>query len=250
MIDLHSHILPGIDDGAIDMQMALDMAAIAADDGIEVMACTPHSLPGVYDPKAGDIVQRVAELNERLIDEGIDLAVVTGCEAHVRPDMAARLRSGEVLSIHGGRHVLCEAPPNTLPPHLDRMFHDITAAGYVPILAHVERYRWAERALPWVQNMAAAGVLMQVTAGSFFGEYGHSARELAMRLLDAGLVHIVASDAHDTVRRPPGGLRKAWNLIRTERGEREARMIFRDRPEIILLGETVTAPQRARADVL
>ncbi|WP_421693811.1 tyrosine-protein phosphatase [Aestuariivirga sp.] len=249
MIDLHSHILPAIDDGAIDMEMALDMARLAVDDGVEVMACTPHLLPGVYEPKPQDVIARVAELNERLMDEGIDLVVVSGCEAHVRPDMAARVKSGDVLSIHGGKYVLVEAPPTTLPPHLDRMFLDIIAAGYTPILAHVERYRWAERAMPWVQNMVLSGVLMQVTAGSFFGDYGHSARELAMRLLDTGAVHLVASDAHDNVRRPPG-LRKAWNLVHTELGESEARIIFRDRPEIILLGETVAAPQKARAEVL
>lgn len=247
MIDLHSHILHAIDDGAANMQVALDMARFAAEDGVEVMACTPHFLPGVYDPDVVDVVTRVNELNDRLLDEGIDLVVVSGCEAHVRPDMVTRLKSGEILTLHSSRYVLVEAPPAVLPPHLDQLFMNIIGAGFKPILAHVERYRWAERALTWVQRMSSAGVLMQVTAGSFFGDYGRSAKELSLRFLDAGLVDVVASDAHDLTRRPPG-LSKAWNLVRSERGEAEARLIFKERPEFILLGKTA-APRKVGAGI-
>lgn len=247
MIDLHSHILHGIDDGATAIEMALDMARWAVEDGVEVMACTPHFLPGVYDPDPALVVARVAELNERLMAEEIDLALVTGCEAHVRPDMLKRLRAGQILTLHFGRHVLVEMPPTTLPPHMDRLFLDMIGAGYRPIMAHVERYRWTERSMPFIQNMATAGVLMQVTAGSFFGDYGRSASDLATRLLDMGLVHLVASDAHDVTRRPPG-LSRAWAFVKAERGAEEARMIFRRRPEIILLGEEASAPSQQRAE--
>ena len=144
--------------------------------------------------------------------------------------------SGEVLTIHKSRYVLCEAPPSVLPPHMDRLFMDMLAAGYTPILAQVERYRWAERALPWVERMAASGVLMQVTAGSFFGGYGRTAQDLSQRLLDVGMVGIVASDAHDPKQRPPG-MRKAWEFVRSARGEDEAREMFIRRPERILLGD-------------
>jgi protein-tyrosine phosphatase len=245
MIDLHSHILHGIDDGASDMKVALEMARIAADDGVEVMACTPHFLPGVYDPSVTDVVSRVAELNDRLMDAGIDLVVVSGCEAHVRPDMVKRLTEGQILTIHAGRHVLCEAPPAVLPPHMDRLFMNMIGAGYTPILAHVERYLWTERALPWIERMSRSGVMMQVTAGSFFGDYGRKAQDWSMRLLLDGLVSIVASDAHDPVRRPPG-LSRSWKLVKSEKGEQEARRIFKETPERILLGETA-APAFMRA---
>jgi protein-tyrosine phosphatase len=220
--------------------VALEMARRAADDGVEVMACTPHFLPGIYDPSVADVRARVADLNDRLMAEGIDLVVVSGCEAHVRPDMVERLRSGMILTLHTGRHVLCEAPPNVLPPHLDRLFMNMSAAGYTPILAHVERYRWIDRALPWVERMSQSGVLMQVTAGSFFGDYGRNAQDWSMRLLLDGLVDLVASDAHDPELRPPG-LSKAWKLVKSERGEAEARRLFRETPEQILLGERAVA---------
>lgn len=235
MIDLHSHILHGIDDGATNLQMSLDMARLAVEDGVEVMACTPHFFPGVYDPEPANVVRLVAELNDRLYAEGINLAVVAGCEAHVRPDMVKRLQGGHILPLHTSRHVLCEAPPTTLPPHMDRLFLNMISAGYTPILAHVERYRWAERALDWVKRVAGGGVMVQVTAGSFFGEYGRTAQDLALRLLGDGLVDIVASDAHNTSKRLPG-LRKAYDFVAAERGREVAETMFRDRPAEILLG--------------
>lgn len=246
MIDLHSHILHAIDDGATSIEVALDMARQAAEDGVEVMACTPHFLPGVYDPDPAHILRQVDELNDRLIQARIDLAVVSGCEAHLRPDMVRRLKAGQILTLHGGRHVLVEMPPTTLPPNMDRFFRDLIAAGYKPIMAHVERYRWTERSMPFIENMVLAGVLMQVTAGSFFGDYGRSATELSTRLLDMGLVHIVASDAHDVIRRPPG-LSKAQTFVQRARGVEEADMIFRRRPELILLGEQSAAHNRQGA---
>lgn len=247
MIDLHSHILHGIDDGAIDIETALDMARWAAEDGVEVMACTPHFLPGVYEPEPAEVIERVAELNGRLMEDGIDLVVVTGCEAHVRPDLVAQLDSRQILPIHTGRYVLCEAPPAVLPPYMEQLFAGMLAAGYKPILAHVERYRWFELGMPWIRRASGSGVLMQVTAGSFFGDYGRLAQDWSMRFLAEGLVNLVASDAHDLTRRPPG-LSKAWNLVRSERGEEEARLIFKDLPEKILRGADGT-PARVRADL-
>jgi protein-tyrosine phosphatase len=248
MIDLHSHILHEIDDGATSIEVSLEMARRAVDDGVEVMACTPHFLPGVYDPDPADVVRRVDELNDRLIGAGIDLAVVAGCEAHVRPDLVRRLRAGQILTLHAGRYVLIEMPPTTLPPHMDRLFLDIIGAGYRPIMAHVERYRWTERSMPFIQNMALAGVLMQVTAGSFFGDYGRSASDLSSRLLDLGLVHVVASDTHDVTRRPPG-LSRARNFIERARGKEEAQVIFVRRPEAILLDVLSAAKARRVAEV-
>lgn len=243
MIDLHSHILHGIDDGATDIEMALEMARIAFDDGVEVMACTPHFLPGLYDPAVGDVLARVDQLNDRLADEGIELVVVAGSEAHIRPDMVNRLKNREILAIHTGSYVLCEAPPAVLPPHMDFLFTELIASGYRPILAHVERYRWIERAMPMLQRMSKAGVLMQVNAGSFFGEHGKMAREWSMRLLLDGFVDLVASDAHDPTRRPPG-LSKAWKLVKSELGEARARRMFKELPESILLAGSVLPAQK------
>ena len=211
------------------------MARRAVEDGVEVMACTPHFLPGLYDPSPLAVLSGVAELNDLVLDAGLDLALVAGCEAHVRPDMVGRLKAGDILPIHTSRYVLCEAPSKSLPPHLDSLFLDMLAAGYTPILAHVERYRWIENAIPWVRSLAFRGVLMQVTAGSLLGEYGQRTEYWARHLLDEGLVDLVASDAHNITRRPPG-LRDAYELVARQRGLSAAVGIFKETPASILLG--------------
>lgn len=234
MIDLHSHILFGIDDGASDLGVSLEMARQAVDDGVEVMACTPHFLPGLFDPSPADVTRRVEVLNDALADSAIDLAVVSGCEAHVRPDMVGRLRSGKLLAIHRGRYVLCEMPEAVRPPNLDHLFFNMLTAGYIPLIAHVERYAWATRDVPWISRMAESGILMQVTAGSLLGNYGRGPQSLAITLLQKNLVHIVASDAHDTRRRPPG-LAKARDFVAREVGREVARRLFATTPESILM---------------
>ena len=122
-----------------------------------------------------------------------------------------------------------------MPPHLDQLFLGMIAQGYRPILAHVERYRWMENALPWVMKLSARGVLMQVTAGSLLGEYGARAEYWSRNLLDNGLVDIVASDAHNVTRRPPG-LRSAFEFVTRARGAADAVRIFQETPASILLG--------------
>lgn len=234
MIDLHSHILFGIDDGASDLGVSLEMARRAVDDGVEVMACTPHFFPGLFDPSPADVTHRVAVLNDALADSGIDLAVVSGCEAHVRPDMVGRLRSGKLLAIHHGRYVLCELPEAVRPPNLDHLFFNMLTAGYIPLLAHVERYAWARRDVAWISRMAESGILVQITAGSLLGEYGRGAQSLAITLLQKNLVHIVASDAHDTRRRPPG-LSRARDFVTREMGRGMASRLFSTTPESILM---------------
>ena len=145
MIDLHSHILPGVDDGARDLADALEIGRMAVDNGIQVMACTPHFMPGVYDNESNDIRRRVENLNGEFIAAGIDLALVEGSDAHVRPDFVQCLRDKSLLTLDGSRYVLFEPPHNIMPPRLAELLHNIQMAGYVPILTHPERLRWIEQ---------------------------------------------------------------------------------------------------------
>ncbi len=233
MIDLHSHILPGVDDGAPDLETALEMARMAVDDGVVVMACTPHFMPGLYDNESADITLRVAELNDRLDREGIDLALVTGSDAHIRPDFLTCLREGRILTIHGSRYVLFEPPHNILPTRLDGLFFSIVAGGYIPILTHPERLEWLEPNYGMISRYVKTGVWMQITAGSLTGDFGRRPQYWAQKLLADGFVHILASDAHGTSRRPPG-LSKAFRLAADEVGLDEATQLVVLRPEKIL----------------
>ncbi len=242
LIDLHSHILPEVDDGAKSYDEALNMARMAVADGIQVMACTPHFMPGMYDNQAQDIRERIAHLNDVLLHENIDLALVVGSDAHIRPDFVSCLRGKQTLTLHDSRYVLFEPPHNLLPPRMEDILFDISVAGYVPILTHPERLKWIEGNYPIVQKLAQDGVWMQITAGSLTGRFGKRPQYWAQRMLAEGLVSILATDAHNTKSRPPI-LSEAYELAKTELGMDEATHLVVTRPECILANEgPETAP--------
>ncbi len=233
MIDLHSHILPGVDDGAVSLAQALDMAQMAVADGIQVMACTPHFMPGVYNNEVRDIAYRVEQFARELSANGVDLQVVLGADAHIRPDFVDVLRAGQLPTLNGTRYVLFEPPHDIMPQRLDDLLHNILMAGYVPILTHPERLRWIERNYAMIQQLAAGGVWMQVTAGSLMGKFGRRPLYWAQRMLAEGLISILATDAHNTTSRPPL-LAEAAAIAEAELGVGEAENLVVVRPRCVL----------------
>ena len=233
MIDLHSHILPGVDDGALDINVALDMARMAVADGIRVMACTPHFMPGMYDNSAQDIRNRVSQFQSILNNEGIALNLVVGCDAHIRPDFLNRLRNNEILRLNDSRYVLFEPPHNIAPQRLDDLMFNIMVAGYMPILTHPERLKWIEQNFDLIERMFQQGVWMQITAGSLTGRFGARPQYWAQKMLSQGMVHILATDAHNLKSRPPI-LSAAYELAVKEVGLDEARNLVLERPVSIL----------------
>ncbi len=233
MIDLHSHILPGIDDGSPDIATSLEMARIAVADGITVMACTPHIFPGVYDNSGRGIAAARDALAAALEAEGIPLQLMIGADVHIAPDLVAGLKGGRVPSLNGSRYFLFEPPHDVLPPRFEAFIFNLLAAGFVPILTHPERLAWVEQQLPLVARLSSGGVIMQITAGSLTGRFGKRVRNLSLRLLDDGLVDIFATDAHNTDRRPPI-LSEAREMVAERLDEQEAERLFEINPRRIL----------------
>jgi protein-tyrosine phosphatase len=122
MIDLHCHILPGIDDGAADLDVALDMARASVAEGVSVLACTPHILPGLYHNNGPQIVSAIQQLQAALGEQDIPLRLVVGADVHMVPDLIAGVRSGRIPSLAGSRYVLVEPPHHTAPPQLESFF--------------------------------------------------------------------------------------------------------------------------------
>jgi protein-tyrosine phosphatase len=233
LIDLHSHILPAVDDGAPDLEAALAMARMAAEDGIVAMACTPHFLPGLYDNNASDIRSRIARLSDEIMQAGIKLELVVGADAHVRPDFLSCLREGRLLTLNDSRYVLVEPPHDIMPKRLDELFHNLQMAGYVPILTHPERLRWIEQNYSVIADLARSGVWMQITAGALTGRFGRRPHYWSRRMLAEGLVSFIASDAHNIRSRPPI-LSEAFSVAETEVGYGEAVNLVVTRPASIL----------------
>src|SRR5262245_56274531 len=171
MIDLHSHILPGIDDGAGDWAVSIEMAKLYVADGVTVVACTPHILPGLYHNSGPQIREATLALQQALDREDIPLHLVTGADVHMVPDFVAGLRAGRLLSLADTRYVLVEPPHHVAPVRLEQFFFDLVAAGYVPILTHPERLSWIEAQYSAIQRLAQGGVWMQINDHSLIGAF-------------------------------------------------------------------------------
>jgi protein-tyrosine phosphatase len=198
MIDLHSHILYGLDDGPTAFEEALAMGRMAAVGGTRVLAATPHSPASIaslrYDP--AEIRDQVAALNAALAGEGTPLEIVAGTEICYDGDLAEQLRRGRLLPYGASRAILLELPHDTLPPVLDRALFALQVAGYRVLLAHPERIAAVQRDPNTLLPLIERGVLMQVTAEALTGGQGERLRAAAETLLSHDMVHLLASDAH------------------------------------------------------
>jgi protein-tyrosine phosphatase len=202
VIDLHCHLLPGIDDGPRTMDTALEMARRHVAAGVGIVAATPHvSWDMPTDAAAIDVA--LAELRAAIAREGIPLEVVRGAEVDVH--RAEELSDDELreLTLGGSDWLLLEAPLRQGVP-LEPIVRSLLARGHRVVLAHPERSPLLQDDIAGLRELVRAGVVTQITAGSFTGQFGRTVQRYTERLLEAGLVHSVASDAHDAVRRPPG----------------------------------------------
>ena len=247
MIDLHCHLLPGIDDGASDLAMSLSMARALVADGVSVAACTPHILPGLYHNTGPQIRAATLKLQNILNDQGIPLQLTTGADNHIVPDFLPQLRSGHLLPLADSRYVLVEPPHHVAPPRLEEFLFSLLLGGYVPILTHPERLSWIGSHYETLKRLIKAGAWVQVTAGSLSGLFGRNARYWCERMLDEGCVHLIATDAHDVSRRPPN-LSEGRELAAKRVGTLEAQHFVVTRPRGVLLNDVPSQlPQPALA---
>jgi len=233
MIDLHSHILPGIDDGARTLDVSLEMAKIAVDDGIRIMACTPHIYPGMYMNDGPGIELARAALQAELDQRGLALQLVTGADVHLVPGLLEELRSGAVPTLNGSRYLLLEPSHTTPPPRFEDAVFALVAAGYTPVITHPERLTWVESHYPVFLRLIEQGAWMQITAGALTGVFGQRAKYWGERFLGEGHAHMLASDAHSAGRRKPE-LSPALEIARRMLGDEEAQRLVVERPRAVL----------------
>lgn len=229
-------MLPGIDDGAPDLDIALAMARIAHQDGIRTVACTPHIYPGMYENSTSSIRTATEAFRQDLANADIPLQLTFAADAHAVPELHSRLREGTVPTLNGGRYFLLEPPHHVAPPNFEEFVFNLLAAGYMPMITHPERLHWIEENYEIFKRLAQKGVWMQITAGSLTGRFGESARYWGERMLDEGLVHILATDSHHSLRRPPllaEGMEAAVRWV----GREEAQRLVTERPAAALANQ-------------
>jgi protein-tyrosine phosphatase len=202
MIDLHSHILPALDDGAADMEVALEMARAAVADGVSTMVATPH-VDDRYGLDPPSIGEQVGALNLALARAGIALGVLPGAEvAHMRA--AALSEASLQTGCLGDSKALLVESPYTSVSFFDDVLFDLQVRGFRPVLAHPERSVMFQSDPDRLAALVERGVYCTINTGSLSGGFGRKVRQTAVALLARGLVHSIASDCHDTERRPPG----------------------------------------------
>jgi protein-tyrosine phosphatase len=229
MIDIHHHLLWGLDDGASSVEISLEMAKIAAADGITHVVCSPHA-NGQYTYEPGVIVEKISELQRLLDGEKIELKLGQGCDFHMSYEniQEAKLDPSR-FSINGQGYLLVEIPDYGLPRGLTDIFYQLQLGGLTPILTHPERNPTLQgdplRIVDWLRG----GVLIQVTAGSVLGRMGKHAEKMAHELLANRWVHFLATDAHNTTSRPPK-MREAFEVVAKKYGPDYARLLCVSNP--------------------
>ncbi len=203
MIDLHCHILPGVDDGAASDEESLAMARLAVESGVTAIAATPHcNLPGGPKNYADAALRdRFLHLHRLLVREGIPLRLYTGAEVYATPEVPALLRDRRLLTLGGSRYLLIEFGFDEPRSFVERTLGAVADAGLTPVAAHPERYYFLQDDPTPLRDWAARGWAIQLNKGSLFGLFGRGAGRAAQWCMREGCVHLIGSDAHSPYRR-------------------------------------------------
>jgi protein-tyrosine phosphatase len=235
MIDLHLHLLPGIDDGASSKSITEEMLDIAAQLGFTRLVATPH-LDGPLEPSYQNKAETLAS-DVAAIGRSFGIAVDRGYEIQLDPGLAKRIQAGAPVTLAGSQTVLVELPFAGWPHHAGQSLFELQAAGVRPLLAHPERYAAAQSDIERVVELAQRGVLLQVTFSSLTGLFGRGAQRVAEELLERNLVTVLATDAHGAGQRLLGvskGIERARELVGEERLDQLVRVnpaaLLADRP--------------------
>lgn len=245
MVDIHSHILPQIDDGSRSFDESMEMCRASADDGVSVMVATPHTHDGLHETHNPDFLrQRVDELNKQLNGNP---RIVLGCELRFTHELVKQLcETHSAPTIADGPYALVEFPHTVVPPGSEHLLFELMGNQITPIVAHPERNIMLMSEPERFYELVSIGVLGQMDTGSIMGKFGKKVQQTARVMLESGLIHFLASDCHNMRNRLPGlsaGVASAAEIV----GEEYARAIAEDNPAAVVEGRPIpTRPTAAR----
>ena len=235
MVDIHSHIVFGVDDGAKTIEDSLAMLELAANSGTTDIVATPHSdLRYQFDPEL--VAERIAEMQAGIGDR---IRIHRGCDFHLFYDNIENCKEDRSrFTINGHRYLMVEFADSQIPKTIVNIFQDMILNEITPVITHPERNALLMRRVSDLVQWVRSGCLIQVTAQSFTGRFGKSAGENCKRLMRQRLVHFVASDAHDTEWRPPD-MREPYKYVAAEYGDHVAERLFTTHPRMTLTGQYI-----------
>lgn len=234
MIDIHSHILYGVDDGSKNIEMSLKMARIAYESGVDTIIATPHCMPGMYNNTAGEKLEnRFQALKEALQDYGIPVHLRKGMEILVTERSVKLLEEKKLWSLNGSHYLLVEFSFDEDPRYCNEELSEIQKKGYIPVIAHPSRYYFVQSDPQIVYEWYKKGYGIQVNKGSLLGSFGRKEYDCANRLLRHGVVSCVASDAHRQDSRTPD-MAEVRDFLYNRYGGEYAYMLLEENPKRIL----------------
>lgn len=243
MIDIHCHILPGLDDGPKDLFSCLEMANAAVDSGITDIFATPHHLNGQYENEKGRILECVDRINSYLLQENIPLTIHPGQELRIHWDLIKTIDRDEVLTFDNlGKFLLLELPSGEIPSYTLDVVYELLLKGITPIIAHPERNKGFIKEPEILFELVQLGALAQITAGSIIGHFGKKVKSFSKKIIEHQLVHFIASDSHHYMGLRGIYLHKAYNVINDLYGI-EQTFYFRENVELLLKGQSVQKEQ-------
>jgi protein-tyrosine phosphatase len=237
MIDIHCHILPGIDDGARNLPDSLKMAKDAVQQGIHTIIATPHFIKNRYENPKQTIYAKVEELNEALKAENIDLKILPGQEPRIEGDLLTGMDKGEIISLFGTNYLFVEFPSAHVPRYTEKLFYDLQLNGLIPVIVHPERNAEIMERPELLYQFIKKGALSQVTAASLCGDFGKKIKGFSQQLIDFNLTHFIASDAHNTTKRG-FKLQEAYQSVASKFGS-DYEFMFKENAELLVSGKNV-----------
>lgn len=237
MIDIHCHILPGLDDGAKTLEDTIEMARAAMNEGIHTIIATPHHKNSKYDnPKAG-ILSKVKEINNALYSAKIDVEVLPGQEVRIYGEVIEDLESDMILPLNNTQYLFIELPSGHVPGYTERLLFDLQLKGIIPVIVHPERNQEIIEKPDVLYNLVRKGALTQITASSVSGYFGKKIRNFSFQLIEANLTHFIASDAHNVGSRG-FKISEAMNLIESKYGS-DLVYFFQENAELLIQGDNI-----------
>ena len=198
MIDIHNHIVYGVDDGSRNLDESIKMVELYKKAGFDQIIATSHYDKSRYTVDANEIKEKVSIINDEIEKRTLDFKVYPGHEIQVELDMIKKIKSGDLLTLNNSRYVLCELSFVNKPTFLKDLFYNLELEGYVPIIAHVERYPYVENNIEWLEDFIKMGALIQINYSSIKSNY-----EITRELLERNMVHIIGTDSHQSEWRNP-----------------------------------------------
>lgn len=235
MIDLHCHILPGIDDGAKSFEEALEMARIAEEDGIEIIVATPHLFRENYgNEDFGEIKRKIKKLNQVLRQNRVNVKILNGAEVHISHNLIEEIKKNrENLVLNQSSFMFVEFPSDHVFRDVKNLFFELMSEEITPIIAHPERNTVFTHNPSLLFDLIQMGGLSQANSGSFLGLYGSKSKESALNFLELNLIHFLASDGHNAELMAPR-LSSAIRMIVSRIGEEKAYFLVRDNPRAVI----------------